>query len=154
MKDIRLVPYIGRDSQGFTIIEALISILIVSFALIGIFRIHLQAVKSTELNRRTLSAVQFANSGVEQLRSEKYANVTTTTEPEKSTVAVDFTDPDLQFLREVTVSTVGGIQGTKKILVQVGWDTISPANGDVCTGALMTGCEYNLTLETYLTDFN
>jgi Tfp pilus assembly protein PilV len=147
MKKILFLKYISKDSKGFTIIEALISLLIVSFALLGIFRIHLQAVKSTELNRRMTVAVEFGNSGVEQLRSLSYSDLTNGTTTESSSSAQDFSDPDLAFLREITISTVSGIKRTKKALVTIGWDTL----GD-CSGGAMSGCDNNVTFETYLTD--
>jgi len=147
MMKIRDAQTVGSSCDGFTIIEALIALLILSFAVLGIFRIHLQSVKTTAFNQRMLAGVQFARSGIEQLRSQAYSSLANTTD--NSITASDFAGTDLKFLRQVTISNVSGINRTKKAKVEVGWDTI----GD-CTTGTMSGCDHTVILETYLTDLD
>ncbi len=145
----RHIINIKDNQQGFTIIEALIALVILSFAVLGIFRIHIQAVKTNAFNKRMLSGLQFARSGIEQVRSKKYTAVNNGMVTDNSVNASDFTDVKMKFLREITISNVSGIPKTKKAMVQVGWDTL----GD-CTAGTMAGCDHNITLETYITDLD
>lgn len=147
MRKVGFTSSIRKQESGFTIIEALIALLILSFAILGIFRIHLQSVKTTAFNRRMMTAVQFARSGIELMRSQRYPATGSSTDDSGN--ALDFSGMDLNLLRITTISTVPGIRKTRKAHVEVGWDNV----GD-CTGGPMSGCDHSIVLEGYLPDLD
>jgi type II secretory pathway pseudopilin PulG len=147
MKKILFLHVPRKGAAGFTLIEALIALLILSFAILGIFSIHIQSVKTSAFNRRMLSAVQFARSGIDQFRSQRFSTLATSTD--NSANAADFSGTDFHFLRVKTITNVPGISKLKKARVEVGWNN----TGD-CTGGSITGCANSIALESYIPDLD
>ncbi|MBI5599533.1 MAG: prepilin-type N-terminal cleavage/methylation domain-containing protein [Deltaproteobacteria bacterium] len=68
----------GMDDRGFTILEILIALAMLSVALIALAGLATQSMKATESGKRLTQALNLASEKMEALQAIPYANVQTT----------------------------------------------------------------------------
>ncbi|MBI5753100.1 MAG: type IV pilus modification protein PilV [Hydrogenophilales bacterium] len=153
------------SSRGFTLLEVLIAIVVLSFGLLGLAGIQAVGIKNTyDANARTL-AIQQAYDMADRIRANTigasagaYDNITTTIPGDPGCItstsgcsATQLRDYDQRYwntnnqnmlrLGRGTVAVVGGTAiPNKQYLITVMWD-------EARTGATGTGCSTNLTTD-------
>jgi prepilin-type N-terminal cleavage/methylation domain-containing protein len=63
-----------RDKKGFTLIEVITVLLVVSLGMIGVLSLIVQNIQSQSLNKNTLVAYQLAQEGIELIRQVRDTN--------------------------------------------------------------------------------
>ena len=63
-----------RDKRGFTLIEVITVLLIISLGMVGVLSLISQNIRSQSLNKNTLIAYQLAQEGVELIRQVRDTN--------------------------------------------------------------------------------
>ena len=123
--------------MGFTLMEAIVALTIVSIALVGLIRLHLISISMVEAAEMTSQAVLLAE--------EKIAETLALGYPKKGTESgtVERNTLSMRWRTEVTDLqshrlTEAGITGLRKISIDVGWEQ---------------GTAYkNLQMSTYVAD--
>jgi type IV pilus assembly protein PilV len=103
----------GHD-EGFTLIELMITLVILSVGLIALAGLQITAVKANAFSKRMTAAIAVAEARIEQLKDMPYANV----QSESPTPVVA---SGMNFTRQVTVTTNSPVPNTKTIQVTVTW---------------------------------
>ncbi len=148
MNSERVRGRIGRE-DGFTIVEAMIALVILSFAILGIFKIHLSAVKIAAFNDHVLNGVLFARSKVESLKSLNFSGLTNGSGSDATTDTtppVDYKGGNGKFKRQWTISDVPNLSQTKQIIVKVGWNT----QGDCTAAGNISSCNHVIEISSYI----
>lgn len=100
--------------NGFTLIEVLIAIVILSVGLLGMASLTVGIIKGNKLSNDQTTATTLAQDKMEEIRSNSYASVASETKAACAT-------PYNQFQREVTVVTDSPGSGMKTVTVKVYW---------------------------------
>lgn len=104
---------IGFD-EGFTLIEIMITLVILSVGLIALAGLQITAIKANAFSKRMTAAIAVAEARIEELKDTPYANVLS--ESPTPVVAAS-----MNFTRQVTVTTNSPVPNTKTIQVTVTW---------------------------------
>jgi type IV pilus assembly protein PilV len=103
----------GFDEE-FTLVELMITLVILSVGLIALAGLQITAVKANAFSKRMTAAIAVAEARIEQLKDMPYANVQS--ESPGLVVAAG-----MNFTRQVTVTTNSPVPNTKTIQVTVTW---------------------------------
>jgi prepilin-type N-terminal cleavage/methylation domain-containing protein len=100
-----------KDQKGFTLLEVLISIVILSVALLAIAGLQIISIRGNSFGGTMTEAVTLARDKIEDLKRDDWANVNT--------------DYDLQVVRGINYARNWAVQlvgQTKEVTVTVSWD--------------------------------
>jgi type IV pilus assembly protein PilV len=100
--------------DGFTLIEIMITLVILSVGLTALAGLQVSAIKGNTFSKRMTAAVSVANQKLEQLKDTDYANILS----ESST---QITQSNMRFTRQVTVTNNSPLANTKTVNVTVTW---------------------------------
>lgn len=103
-----------RKNGGFTLIELMIAILILSVGLLGMATLTGSIVQKNKFSNDLTAATTLAQDKLEDVRANGYASAVSET---KTACAGDFSD----YQREVTVNNDTPASGMKEITVTVYW---------------------------------
>jgi len=109
---MKVPPSIGPNA-GFTLVESMLTLAIMSVALLALAGLQITALRGNDLSRRMTTAVSIAEQSIEQLKNTPYTNIQTE-------AASEVTASNLHFTRQVTV-TNGPLPNTKHVSVLVSW---------------------------------
>jgi len=132
------------SENGFTLVETLIALLLISFALLAIYRVHLSSTKISTFNRNLVLATQFAKSKIETIKAETFSQIANGSD--NSTSASDISGTNVFFLRTWQATPLAGYPNTLQIQVNVGW-TI----GTQCPN--ISQCAHSIALNTFVANF-
>ncbi|MDA3833407.1 MAG: type IV pilus modification protein PilV [Spirochaetales bacterium] len=105
------------SSNGFTLMEVLVAMLILSVGLLGMAALITGIVNSNKLSNRISTATVLAQDKMEEIRSTGYAGAADDTE-DYNTIS------DYPLYKRITDVTAGDpAAGMKKIVVTVYWDS-------------------------------
>jgi type IV pilus assembly protein PilV len=104
--------------DGFTLIEIMITLVILSIGLVALAGLQVSAIKGNTFSKRMTTAVSIANQKLEQLKDTAYANVLS--ESSTQITISQPNQPSMNFTRQVTV-TNGPLANTKTVNVTVTW---------------------------------
>jgi len=76
LKNLPLIPSL-RKSEGFTLVEVLVSIVIISFLVLGIYSLIIYSYGITSDNKSYIEAMEIANQKMEEIRNFAYVDVGT-----------------------------------------------------------------------------
>jgi type IV pilus assembly protein PilV len=105
--------------EGFTLIEIMITLVVLSVGLIGLAGLQVSAIKGNTFSKRMTTAVSIANQRLEQLKDTSYANILS-----ESSTQITITQPNqpsMNFTRQVTVTNNSLLANTKTVNVTVTW---------------------------------
>ncbi len=113
-----------RGEAGFTLVEILIAVSVISLGLVGVAAGFLYAVGGLEAGRQQTTATFLAEQRVEQLKAQalnNFLNVTTANYPNEAYGAIyNNANPQPNYRRTVTiVDAPGGLVDTKLVEVTV-----------------------------------
>jgi type IV pilus assembly protein PilV len=100
--------------DGFTLIEIMITLVILSIGLTALAGLQVSAIKGNTFSKRMTAAVSIANEKLEQMKDTDYANILS----ESST---QITRSNVSFTRQVTVTNNSPLANTKTVNVTVTW---------------------------------
>ena len=100
-------------NAGFTIVESLLTLAIMSMSLLALAGLQITALRGNALSRSMTTAVSIAEQTIEQLKNTSYVNI-------QAEAATQVTASNLHFTRQVTV-TNGPLPNTKSVSVLVSW---------------------------------
>lgn len=102
-----------RQNKGFTLVEIMVAIAILSIALLGLISVTVTVIKGNTFSKTMTKATTWADDKMEKLKSKTYSDpglVSGTDTPESS------------FTRTWTVTSDSPAAGMKTISVTVQWD--------------------------------
>ena len=105
-----------RGSQGFTLIEILISIVILSVGLLGVAALAVGIINANRFNSEVTMATTLAKDKMEDIQRVGYASVEDAAE-EKTTMSSPFSD----YKREVTVTADTPATDMETVSVKIYW---------------------------------
>jgi type IV pilus assembly protein PilV len=100
--------------DGFTLIELMITLVILSIGLVALAGLQVSAIKGNTFSKRMTAAVSIANQKLEQIKDTAYANIL-------SEASTQITQSDMTFTRQVTVTNNTPLANTKTVNVTVTW---------------------------------
>ena len=100
--------------DGFTLIELMITLVILSIGLVALVGLQVSAIKGNTFSKRMTAAVTIANQKLEQIKDTAYANILS----ESST---QITQSNMTFTRQVMVTNNTPLANTKTVNVTVTW---------------------------------
>src|SRR5262249_15892184 len=100
-------------NAGFTLVESLLTLAIMSMSLLALAELQITALRGNTLSRSMTTAVSIAEQTIEQLKNTSYANI-------RAEAATQVTASNLYFTRQVTVNN-GPLPNTKSVSVLVSW---------------------------------
>jgi type IV pilus assembly protein PilV len=100
--------------DGFTLIELMITLVILSIGLVALAGLQVSAIKGNTFSKRMTAAVTIANQKLEQIKDTAYANILS----ESST---QITQSNMTFTRQVMVTNNTPLANTKTVNVTVTW---------------------------------
>jgi len=98
--------------KGFTLIEALVAIVILSVGIMGIWGLHMNSIYSDSFSNRIMEATTIANQYAEQTKGQGYSNISTGTT--SGTV-------NGIYRYRITNTQLSSMPNTIRITVAVGW---------------------------------
>jgi type IV pilus assembly protein PilV len=110
---MKWIPSLSGD-QGFTLIEIMITLVILSISLIALAGMQVSAIRGNAYSKRLTTAVAIAEQAIEQLKSGTYAAI-------QSQSAAQVTQSGLNFTRQVTVTDNSPMNNTKTVAVILQW---------------------------------
>ena len=105
-----------RSSNGFTLIEVLVAMVILSVGLLGTAALITGIIKSNQLSNRITTATVLAQDKMEVIKSVSYSNAV-------SEARAFLPSPDNKYEREVTVVDDSPAVNMKAVTVTVYWES-------------------------------
>jgi len=109
-----MYSHLKVGSDGFTLIEIMITLVILSIGLLSLAGLQVSAIKGNANSKRMTTAVSIAEKKIEQIKNIPYTDI-------QSESAQQFTVERVNFTQQVTVTANNPLQNTKKIDITVSW---------------------------------
>ena len=109
----------GSIEDGFTLIEIMITLVILSIGLVALAGLQVSAIKGNTFSKRMTSAVSIANQKLEQIKNTAYDNIISESSTQITTNYPN--QPSMTFTRQVTVMNNSPLANTKTVNVTVTW---------------------------------
>lgn len=107
------LPLIPAD--GFTLIEVMIALVIMSIGLTALAAVQISAIRGNDFSKRMTTAISIAEAKMEQIKSSSYVNIL-------SESSIQITQSNMHFTRQVTVTNnIAPLTNTKTVNVTVSW---------------------------------
>ena len=100
--------------DGFTLIEIMITLVILSIGLTALAGLQVSAIKGNTFSKRMTAAVSIANQKLEQIKDIDYANII-------SEASTQITQSNMLFTRQLAVTNNSPLANTKTVNVTVTW---------------------------------
>jgi type IV pilus assembly protein PilV len=100
--------------EGFTLIEIMIALVIMSIGLTALAAVQISAIRGNAFSKRMTTAVSIADEKIEQIKSIPYANII-------SESSIQITQSNMNFTRQVTVTNNSPLPNSRKVEVVVTW---------------------------------
>ncbi len=102
-------------NEGFTLIEIMIALVILSFGLVALAGVQISAIKGNAFSRRITTAVSVAEQTVEQIKTTPYNNI-------QSQSPSQVTASNMNFSRQVSVTDNTPLPNMKTVQVTLTWN--------------------------------
>ena len=105
--------------EGFTLIEIMIALVILSVGLVALAGLQVSAIKGNAFSKRMTTAVSIANEKLEKLKNSSYASIIS-----ESPIQVTITQPNqpsMAFTRQVIVVNNSPLTNMKTVNITVTW---------------------------------
>jgi len=119
---------IGISGLGFTLVELLMAMVILSIAILGVWSLHVSTINNDNFANRIVEATALANEKAEELKSDDYSNLTNGTSDE----TVQPATAERNYRRRWKIDDATAPE-TKQVSVTVGWEGTNCLNNiDEC----------------------
>jgi len=118
------VETLTKEREGFTLLEVLIAIVILSVGLLGMASLTVGILKGNKLSNDLSKATVLAQDKMEDIRRTGYTGVT-------NEIKAELPTPDNEYKREVTVTADSPATNMKSISVKIYWGGSSKEDHDV-----------------------
>jgi len=105
--------FLISHKEGFTLIEVMITMVVLSIGLVALAGIQISAIKGNAFSRRMTTAVSVAEQTIEQIKNSPYDNV-------QSQSTTQVTAANMNFNSQVNVTNTTPTNG-KRVEVTVSW---------------------------------
>jgi type IV pilus assembly protein PilV len=112
------------NKNGFTLLEVLIAIVILSIGLLGMASLTVGIINGNKFSKEVTTATTLAQDQIEDIRRTSYASVASQTKAVLST-------PYNEYKREVTVTDGSPASGMKTVTIKVYWGGASKEDHNV-----------------------
>jgi type IV pilus assembly protein PilV len=102
------------SADGFTLIEIMITLVILSIGLMALSGLQVNAIKGNAFSKRLTTAVSIGQEKLEQIKNTSYANV-------QSESSTQINKANMNFTRQVLVTNNTNPANTKTVKVTVTW---------------------------------
>ena len=102
------------SADGFTLIEIMITLVIMSIGLMALSGLQVNAIKGNAFSKRLTTAVSIGQEKLEQIKNTSYANV-------QSESSTQINKANMNFTRQVLVTNNTNPANTKTVKVTVTW---------------------------------
>jgi type IV pilus assembly protein PilV len=120
---------------GFTLIEMLVAILVLTIGLLGTAALTSQVVKGNFFSKNITSATAIAQTQLESMQNKGYAGATTTN---FSAAAASVSMGGVSFFRTTTIAENSPASNMKTITVTVTWNESNNAARSVTLGTILS----------------
>jgi type IV pilus assembly protein PilV len=103
-----------RPEEGFTLIEIMITLVIMSIGLIALSGLQINAIRGNVFSKRLTTAVSIGQEKLEQIKNTSYANI-------QSESSTQINKSNINFTRQVIVTNNTNPANTKTVKVTVTW---------------------------------
>ncbi len=103
-----------EPEEGFTLIEIMITLVIMSVGLMALSGLQVHAIKGSISSKRLTTAVSIGEEKLEQIKNTSYANI-------QSESSTQINKSNMNFTRQVTVTNNTNPANTKTVKVTVTW---------------------------------
>ena len=105
---------IGLENSGFTLIEIMITLVILSLCILALGGLQVNAIRGNALSKLMTKAVFIAEEKVEQIKNTSYTNI-------QSESPQQVIKSSMNFTRQVTVTNNSPLPNTRTVNVTVTW---------------------------------
>lgn len=125
-------------NKGMTIIEVVVSIMIVSFVLVGMLRLYSLGAAQSNLARHKIMAVNIAQAEIESLISATYEGINLSNYPMTKAVKIDTgrTGTANDDINGTMVTSISSVNEAYKITAVVSWTDYYGAMSEVVTSTI------------------
>ena len=125
-------------NKGMTIIEVVVSIMIVSFVLVGMLRLYSLGAAQSNLARHKIMAVNIAQAEIESLISATYEGINLSNYPMTKAVKIDTgrTGNANDDINGTMVTSISSVNEAYKITAVVSWTDYYGAMSEVVTSTI------------------
>jgi type II secretory pathway pseudopilin PulG len=125
-------------SRGMTIIEAVVSIMIVGFVLVGMFRLYSLGDAQSVLSRHKIMAMNIAQAEIESLISVSYEGIDSSSYPVTKTVKIDTgkTNATGDDINGTMITSISSIDEGYKATATVSWNDYYGQMNEVVTSII------------------
>ena len=102
------------SNEGFTLIEIMIALVILSIGLMALAGMQVSAIKGNAFSKRMTTAVSIAEQIIEQIKNMPYDNI-------QSQSSSQINQSDLNFTSQIIVANNSPVNNTKTVTVTVTW---------------------------------
>lgn len=134
------------NNKAFTLVEAMVALVLLSIAILGFYRIHIKSVELADFNKDMLIAEQFARSKADFFKSLGYANtVAQGSGNDTSLSASDSIAGNVFFQRSWAIAPYvsNGVTDTSLITITVGWDSVGQCSR-------ISSCDFTYNIDTFI----
>jgi type IV pilus assembly protein PilV len=100
--------------DGFTLLEIMITLVILSLALVALAGLQISAIRGNAFSKRMTTAVSIGEARLEQLKNTSYANI-------QSESPTQVTESNMNFTRQVTITNNSPLPNTRTVNITVTW---------------------------------
>jgi Tfp pilus assembly protein PilV len=111
-----------QDRGGFTLVEIMIAVFILTVALIGLISVTVMIINGNDFSRRTTTAMTLAKDKLEQVKRLPYTSVTTGTTTDYWNADSSAGSSGAYFTRVMTVTDNTPAVNMRTIVVVVSWN--------------------------------
>ena len=112
------MKYFWKRKEGFTLVEIMVAMIVLSIGLLSFFALNMAIIKSNVFSKAITYATNLAQEKIEQLKNTPYANITNQTE-----TGIGLNNA---FTRTTTVQEGVPQANMKTITVTVTWQEMKP----------------------------
>ena len=111
-----------RDREGFTLVEVMIAVFVLTVALLGLISVTVMIIKGNDFSKRTTTATTLAKDAIEQVKKRPYNAVTPGTTTDYRNADSSVGSSGAYFTRVMTVTDNTPTTNMKTVQVVVSWN--------------------------------